>query len=151
MGGWVGEARVAARSLMRSPSFTVFAVLTLALGVAATTTAFTVLDRVVLRPLPYPDAERLVVVGSEFAHDPGQAGPLAPDQLEDLRANPGPAEVVTGVTHERRTILGLGEPVRLTVKKFGDGFFEARLRFRLAGLLGWHQSSRLALRSWFSL
>ena len=56
------DARLAARSLARTPSFSVIAVLTLALGVGATTAVFAILDRVVLRPLPYPGAERLVWV-----------------------------------------------------------------------------------------
>ncbi len=124
MGSWGAEVRLAARGLVRAPAYAGICVFTLALGVAATTAAFTVLDRVVLRPLPYPESDRLVVVGSEFAHDPGQVGALSVRQLEDLVANPGPAEVVTGVTYERRTVLGLGDPERLDIKRVGPGFFE---------------------------
>ncbi|HKW47296.1 MAG TPA: ABC transporter permease [Gemmatimonadaceae bacterium] len=58
------ELRHAARALARSPIFSIVAVLTLALGIGATTAIFTVLDRVVLRPLPYPDANRLVRIRS---------------------------------------------------------------------------------------
>ena len=54
----------AARALIRSPIFSIVAVLTLALGIGATTAIFTVLDRVVLRPLPYPNANRLVKIRS---------------------------------------------------------------------------------------
>lgn len=56
------ELRLALRSLWRSPGFTIVAFLTLALGIGATTGIFTVLDAVVLRSLPYPEAERLVSV-----------------------------------------------------------------------------------------
>ena len=58
-------------------------------GVGATATVFTVLDRVVLRPLPYPNAGRLVVFGSEFSHDPGSIGPLSVVQLTDLGRGKG--------------------------------------------------------------
>lgn len=55
---------IPARSLVRSRGFTVVTVLTLGIGIAAVTTIYAVLDRVVLRPLPYPDADRLVAIRS---------------------------------------------------------------------------------------
>jgi hypothetical protein len=58
------EFRHAARSLARSPGFTIAAVLTLALGLGAATAIFTMLDAVVLRPLPYANADRLVELTS---------------------------------------------------------------------------------------
>ena len=58
------ETRQAVRSLARSRAFTVIAIITLALGIGATTAVFTLLHRVVLNPLPYPDASRLVKIGS---------------------------------------------------------------------------------------
>jgi putative ABC transport system permease protein len=54
------ETASAARTLRRSPSFSLIAILTLALGLGAATTIFTLLDRVVIRPLPYPNADRLI-------------------------------------------------------------------------------------------
>lgn len=64
VGYFLREADHAARSLVRRPGFTAVAVLTLALGIGATTAGFSVLDRVVLRPLPYTDADRLVWLDS---------------------------------------------------------------------------------------
>ena len=58
------ETRHAARTLLRSPSFSFIAALTLALGLGAATTIFTLLDRVVLRPLPYPNADRMIHLGT---------------------------------------------------------------------------------------
>ena len=56
------DIRFGLRQLRRTPGFTVAAVLALALGIGATTAIFSVLDRVVLRPLPYPDPDRLTMV-----------------------------------------------------------------------------------------
>ena len=56
------DFRAAWRSLRRAPAFAAVAALTLALGVAATTAIYSVVDAVLLRPPPYGDAERIVVV-----------------------------------------------------------------------------------------
>ncbi|HET9984081.1 MAG TPA: ADOP family duplicated permease [Longimicrobiales bacterium] len=63
-GTLIRQVRLAARSLARSPGFTVVAVVTLALALGATVAVFSLVDRVVLRPLRYPAAERLVWIDS---------------------------------------------------------------------------------------
>ena len=60
------DSRYAIRTLLKNPAFTLIAVFALALGVGANTAIFTVVDRVVLRPLPYSDADRLVNVVRKF-------------------------------------------------------------------------------------
>ena len=81
------DVTVALRQLKASPAFTLVAVLTLALGIGANSAMFAVADATLLRPLPFPDADRLVMV-SEIRRDGarGAANPL--DLVDWMRAEP---------------------------------------------------------------
>src|SRR4051794_21397129 len=63
--------RIALRRLLRSPALTTAAVITLGLGVAANATIFAVVEATLLRPLPYPDAERLVAIDVQLKRETG--------------------------------------------------------------------------------
>src|ERR1700751_1978051 len=73
------DARFAVRSLLKHPGFLVVVVLSLALGVAANSTIFSVLNALLYRPLPYPDPGRLVVIWQAEHSKPNvrQAPPIA--------------------------------------------------------------------------
>ena len=75
----VQDARYAVRSLRRQPSFALTVILTLALGIGATTTIYTLFDALVFRPLPVPHPERLAIVG-----DPAKVGSnwVGPPQID---------------------------------------------------------------------
>jgi putative ABC transport system permease protein len=76
-----GDLRIAARSLRRTPAFSLAAVLALGLGIGATTAILSVVNAVLLRPLAYANAERLVVI----LHD--GRNPVAPANFDDWRAH----------------------------------------------------------------
>jgi hypothetical protein len=75
------DLRYAARSLARSPAFTLTVVLTLALAIGANTAVFSALDAVLFRPLPFPDADRLVQVSQTQQRSSGTF--IAPARLQD--------------------------------------------------------------------
>ena len=62
----LNDLRHAIRSLQRAPAFTVMAALTLALGIGANTAIFSVAWQVLLKPLPFPDEDRLVVIAEAY-------------------------------------------------------------------------------------
>ena len=66
--------KVAARSLLRQRAFSLAAVVTLALGIGASTAIFSVVYGILLRPLPYPESERLVTLGQTARDNPHRAG-----------------------------------------------------------------------------
>ncbi|HEY8256071.1 MAG TPA: ABC transporter permease [Gemmatimonadales bacterium] len=86
MGNLPGEIRYAIRTLLRSPGFSLAAILTLALGIGATTAIFTVVNGVLVHPLPYPNPHRLVMV---WGHHPtiGRETASLPDFLDWRREN----------------------------------------------------------------
>lgn len=80
------DARLALRALRRAPVFTLTAVLTLALGIGLTTTIFSVVNGVVLRPLPFPDADRLMVLCEHYPSAIPDWCSTTPPNVEDIRA-----------------------------------------------------------------
>src|SRR5207248_1731253 len=111
MNSLLHEIRLALRSLVNRPGFALVAILTLALGIGASTAIFSVLDAVLLRPLPYPNQERLVEV-SEL-NESGRAMPFTEPNFNDLGERNRSAEAVAG---------GI-EPVRTNVSGISSDFF----------------------------
>ena len=79
------EIKYAARALRRSPAFAATAIITLALGIGASTAIFSVLDAVLLRPLPYKDPDRLVLARSEMRKRNVSDFPFSNADYFDLR------------------------------------------------------------------
>ena len=91
MAGWIEavgqDLRYAVRGLRKAPAFTLVAVLTLALGIGGTTTIFSAVDALLLRPLPYPDQDRLVSLSNSYAKFPRESGPVSATDVAHWRAD----------------------------------------------------------------
>ncbi len=83
---WRQDARYAWRTMRRAPTFAAVSLLTLALAIGANTAIFSVVRAVLLRPLPYADPGRLVVVSESWPGNPGSHTPLSPPNYVDYRA-----------------------------------------------------------------
>jgi putative ABC transport system permease protein len=128
-GGWLEalwqDLRYGMRMLMKSPGFTLVAVVTLALGIGSNTAIFSVVNAVLLRPLPYSQPERLVFVYN-FAPGLGlpKSGLMAAEFLR-LRDQARSVEHVALYTSTTLTLTGVGEPERLAAGTASADFFAA--------------------------
>jgi putative ABC transport system permease protein len=121
MGTLFKDVRYGIRSLLKRPGFTSIAVLSLALGIGACTAIFSVVDGVLLRSLPYPDAQRLVQLREVTAAN-GRISFAEPNFL-DLRDRSRTLEAVAEYGGGLATVTGGSEPARaITLRVSGDFF-----------------------------
>src|SRR5262245_8527384 len=115
----MNDLKFAVRQLLKNPGFTFVAVLTLALGIAANTVMFSVVNAVLLRPLPFPESERLMFVEAQ-----GVGNFAAPD-FRDL-ATPNHSFVQVGaVTDTTFNFSGGSQPERVNSARISSGFLSA--------------------------
>ncbi len=123
MSPFVNDLRQMTRRLTRRPAFVVLVVATLGIGIGASTTIFSVLDAVVLRPLPYPQPEELVYL-YEMTPQVGDFAVSEPNFLDYRRLN----QTFTDLTAFRSDELALvptdGEPIRLPAARVTAPFFD---------------------------
>lgn len=133
---WSHDLRQAMRLFTREPGLAATALLTLALGIGANTALFTVIQAVLLNPLPFDDAGRLVLL----RHRDLRSGLTKPDvaigDFADLRARQRSFESLTGFGGFQATLFGEGEPLRVEgVMATADALHTLRVRPVLGRLL----------------
>ena len=106
MESFIRDITFAFRSLKRQPAFTITAVLTIALGIGATSAIFSVVNAVLLRPLPYSDASRLGTVWSDLRNRNVKDFPLPPGDFFDLRKDTTLFDGFAAMTTFRPTVGG---------------------------------------------
>jgi len=105
------DVRYTARALAHTPGFTITAIAVAALGIGANTAAFTVTDFVLIRPLPFPEPERLVNLWERL---PGYTRmELSPATYRDWKSMNGSFEAMGGYTDFPVNLVGQGEPERI--------------------------------------
>jgi len=114
--GWAKDVSYAMRQLVRHRGFAFVAILTLALGVGATTSIFSVVNGVLLRALPYDDAEELIRVWVS----PERGSMSAPD-FGDIENQLASVETLTGYSTSSVTVTGLGDPILVPGARTSNG------------------------------
>ena len=127
-GRWLGwdhfwqDARYALRMLRKSPGFTAVAVMTIALGIGATTAIFSVVHATLLHALPYPQAEQLVSIEADFpgagARDVGMSQP----EWQDLQHS-GIFEFVSPTWFDENNLTGSSHPARVRILIVAPNYF----------------------------
>src|ERR1700736_488317 len=118
------DLRYGVRMLAKSPGFTLACVICLALGIGATTAIFSIVDAVLLRPLPYAESQRL---GRVYSESPkiGKNGFLkfwiSPPEFLDLQRYATSWESLEGWVNGGANLAGGNEPIRVTVSNVTGG------------------------------
>ena len=121
MGTFVKDLRYGLRMMAKNPGFTAVAVLTLALGIGVSTTLFSVVNGVLLNPLPYPQPDRLVALYSRTADSPRWSIPY-PNFLDWVRDNRS-FSALAAYREEDYNLTGMGEPERVAGEMVSASFF----------------------------
>jgi putative ABC transport system permease protein len=118
------DVRLAIRRMRRSPLFAMSVAGTLALGVAATTAIYTVVDGVLLKPLPFPESQALVRVTSDYKAIDQRDNGLSQPELEDYARRSGAFESIAGIWPVTANLTGSDRPERVEVLLASANYFD---------------------------
>ena len=119
----VQDLRYAVRMLRNNPGFTAVAILTLALGIGANTAIFSVIDSVLLRPLPYSDPAGLVMVWENNSQHPNPHNTVSPPDFLDWQSRNSVFAEMAAIFDEHANLTGNGLPQEVVVQDVSANFF----------------------------
>lgn len=117
------DLRYAARMLKSKPGFTAVAIVTLSLGIGANTAIFSVVNAVLLRPLPFPKSENIVLVRADLPGTQAQDVGISVDELKDLQERSGVFEQVSAVWPVDANLTGADRPERIELLAVSPNYF----------------------------
>ena len=117
------DLRYAARMLRNKPGFTAVAIITLSLGIGANTAIFSVVDAVLLRPLPFPKPENIVLVRDDLLGRKAENVGLSVDELKDFQERSGVFEQVSAVWPVDANLTGSDRPERIELLAVSPNYF----------------------------
>jgi len=118
------DLRYAVRGLIKAPAFTAVIVATLALGIGANSAIFSVVHTLLLAPLPYRDADRLIFVWSDMTDAGYPRAPLSGPELADLRTRSSTVAGFGAIWANTTALTGEGDPEQLRIGLVTDNFFD---------------------------
>jgi putative ABC transport system permease protein len=133
MNSLMNDLRFALRQLLKSPAFTLVAVMTLGLGIAANTAIFSVVDAVLLHPLPYPEPDRIVTVSQAVRSTGVSHEDASPANFIDWRAQNSVFSVMAASRGWNTNLAGAEQPERIYARMASADFFRL---FAVPPLLG---------------
>jgi putative ABC transport system permease protein len=131
MSEFLRDFRYAARVLGKNPGVTAIMVFTLALAIGATTAIFSVVYGVLLRPLPYPGADRIMAVSEVTSK--GRPSRLADPNFDDFRDQSHSFQSIAKYTSQSVSISGASQPTRTTIASVTPEFLNV---FRVEAIIG---------------
>ena len=117
------DLRYAARMLRNKPGFTLIAIATLSLGIGANTAIFSVVDAVLLRPLPFPHPEQIVLVRDDLTGRQLENIGLSVDELKDFQERSGVFEEISAVWSVDANLTGSDRPQRIELLAVSPNYF----------------------------
>jgi putative ABC transport system permease protein len=118
------DVRYGARMAVRNPMFAGVVILTLGIGIGATTAVFSVVDAVLLNPLPFPQADRIVTLWQHNVNAPTERLLVSPANLLDWRDRSTTLEALAAIEPSGLEFMADGEPQSLRIWRVSAGFFE---------------------------
>lgn len=120
----LNDLRFAARSLWKRPGFSAVVIITLALGIGANAAVFSVINAVLLRPLPYRDADRVVTLWQNNSKAGVAQNDVSPANFIDWSEQSSSFEAIAGIEPFGFSLVGDGEPERFPAWLVTSGFFQ---------------------------